>query len=116
MTRSVTRALKIIGFTLPIPTLPVRPRKIQTRRNTCPLPITPKPKHRSVRAHSIQSNFTSNQSPNLWCICRRSSFGNMIFCENPSCLIKWFHMDCLGMGNTVPSGDWFCNNCKILNR
>ncbi|XP_055309110.1 inhibitor of growth protein 4-like [Sitodiplosis mosellana] len=111
VTRSLTRALKIIGIVLPTESLP---KKIRQRRNTCPLPRTTiKPGRRSARSHTLQID-CSPLPPNEWCICRRSSFGNMIFCDNPTCLIKWFHMDCLGMGNTIPSGQWFCQNCALL--
>lgn len=54
VTRSVTRALQIIGITLSNPQLPAR---IKKRRNTCPTP-KPKPGRRVVRLQTIEGMFT----------------------------------------------------------
>lgn len=112
VTRSLTRALKIIGLTLLIEKLPDRPKKIQTRRYTHPASKpTIKPSQRSARLHTIHDVPTETTQQHEWCVCRRSSFGIMIFCENPACPIKWFHMDCMGI-QTAPVGDWLCPNCN----
>ena len=36
------------------------------------------------------------------CICKSlEPEGTMVFCENPDCKIKWFHLACLGIGEQV---------------
>ena len=46
-----------------------------------------------------------------WCYCGMGEFGQMIECEDDSCGIKWFHIDCLHI-TTIPSGKWFCPDCR----
>lgn len=37
----------------------------------------------------------------VWCICRKIDDGReMIMCENPQCVIEWFHFDCVGIRTT----------------
>lgn len=45
-----------------------------------------------------------------YCYCRVVSFGEMIACENPECLIEWFHLPCVGL-QKAPKGKWFCKEC-----
>lgn len=35
----------------------------------------------------------------------------MIGCDNPTCTVKWFHMECVGL-SSAPDGDWICTICK----
>lgn len=49
--------------------------------------------------------------PEIWCICREPEHGDMIFCENPGCLIEW--LNCLHM-DTAPENDWHCPNCSNI--
>lgn len=112
VTRSLTQILKILIVTLPNPPLP-NPSHIKKRRvtTTC---AEVKPNRRTAArcatTTTIQQTKTAiHTSPPprmLWCICRRSSFGNMIYCEHRNCQIKWFHMDCLKI-SIVPGGDWY---------
>jgi hypothetical protein len=37
----------------------------------------------------------------VYCTCRRVSFGNMIACENPDCLIEWYHFTCVNLTSEV---------------
>ncbi|CBY09529.1 unnamed protein product [Oikopleura dioica] len=69
---------------------------------------------------SRRSQLTSNQKvtdmpvdPNepTYCFCNRVAFGDMVGCDNPNCLIDWFHFDCVGL-KRKPVGDWFCETCK----
>lgn len=45
------------------------------------------------------------------CVCKRPEFGNMIFCENSTCKIGWYHYPCINM-RKAPRGKWFCKNCS----
>lgn len=37
----------------------------------------------------------------VYCTCRRVSYGSMIACENPDCLIEWFHFPCVNLTSEV---------------
>ena len=49
----------------------------------------------------------------LWCYCNQPSYGEMIFCDNTACQIKWFHCDCLRI-RKIPKGSWKCPSCRKL--
>ena len=44
-----------------------------------------------------------------YCTCNRVSFGNMIACDNASCLVEWFHLECVDL-DRAPIGRWFCSD------
>ncbi|XP_011495530.1 PREDICTED: inhibitor of growth protein 4-like [Ceratosolen solmsi marchali] len=50
----------------------------------------------------------------LYCVCRQVSYGEMIACDDPECLIEWFHFPCVGL-KIAPRGEWYCEEC-IRNR
>ena len=50
----------------------------------------------------------------LYCICKRPEFGNMIYCDNPSCKIVKFHYSCVNV-TRKPRGQWVCNSCRTKN-
>lgn len=115
-----------------------RPRPIQKRRETIAVAVqtdmpSPQPiqKRRESVAVAVQTDMPSlepvqkrcetvavqdvaPENP-VWCICRNEEYGEMILCENPICVIQWFHLDCMGL-RTVPDGDWYCMNCQLLNK
>lgn len=80
---------------------PPHPGHIQQRRKTVTVGTQVDPSH------------PITTPPDIWCVCRETEHGNMIFCENPGCLIEWFHMDCLHM-DTAPESDWYCPNCSNI--
>ena len=46
--------------------------------------------------------------PELYCFCRRGSFGYMIGCDDDECAYEWFHLECVGLTpNTRPRGKWY---------
>lgn len=51
----------------------------------------------------------------VYCVCHKSSYGNMIQCENPDCKGKWFHYECVGINaNTTLDKAWYCSKeCEI---
>ena len=49
----------------------------------------------------------------VWCYCSQPSYGEMIFCENESCSIQWFHCDCLRI-RKIPKDSWRCPSCRRL--
>lgn len=66
-----------------------------------------------VEMPQLQEHHDSNGMEEDWCICRGTGEGEMVFCENEQCMIKWFHTDCISM-ETVPEDDWYCPNCSML--
>lgn len=51
----------------------------------------------------------------VYCVCKGSSFGNMIACDNRKCLDRsnWYHMRCVGLdASRDPPETWFCPSCQ----
>ena len=42
-----------------------------------------------------------------YCICKREEFGDMIFCDNKTCSIGWWHYSCANV-KRKPRGSWYC--------
>jgi len=47
----------------------------------------------------------------VYCTCRQVSYGNMIACENPECIIEWFHFKCVDLV-VEPTEPWYCQSCR----
>ncbi|XP_055317534.1 inhibitor of growth protein 1-like [Sitodiplosis mosellana] len=84
------------------------PKPVQQRRKSVAVAV------QVDMPYSERVQVVSPENPEIWCICRDEEHGKMILCENPFCVIKWFHMACLGM-KTTPEGDWYCANCQLMN-
>ncbi|KII61563.1 Chromatin modification-related protein YNG2 [Thelohanellus kitauei] len=74
------------------------------RRQSARLIITPKGLPDSKKSHK-----------EVYCICRRAAFGEMIACDCKTCPYEWFHYGCVSISEPPP-GKWFCSNCKKRNR
>ncbi|GMR63119.1 hypothetical protein PMAYCL1PPCAC_33314, partial [Pristionchus mayeri] len=49
----------------------------------------------------------------VYCICQKASMDEMICCENPACIVEWYHLQCMGMSEGPPPGvRWFCESCR----
>lgn len=51
----------------------------------------------------------------LYCICKDTSFGNMIACDNKECFDRsnWYHMSCVGLDPLKePPETWYCPACQ----
>lgn len=46
-----------------------------------------------------------------YCLCNQVSYGEMVGCDNPECLIEWFHYGCVGL-TEAPEGKWYCPTCS----
>lgn len=46
---------------------------------------------------------------------RGAESGEMIMCDNSTCDIQWFHVDCLKL-KAVPKGKWYCPNCSTKRK
>ena len=76
--------------------------------------------HDALAAPSIDLNNpegdeeTDPDSPSAtrWCYCNRGSYGEMIGCDNPSCLREWFHLGCTDLKELPDEKQtWYCNDC-----
>ena len=54
---------------------------------------------------------SSTTSTDKWCYCQSEEHGTMIGCDNDSCSIGWYHIDCLNI-DSIPSGSWYCPECS----
>jgi len=56
------------------------------------------------------------QDTDIWCNCRgaEEEQREMIKCDNDTCLLQWFHFDCLHM-TKEPKGRWYCPECRKLD-
>ncbi|CCH43027.1 Chromatin modification-related protein YNG2 [Wickerhamomyces ciferrii] len=70
-------------------------------------------KEQQLEQEELQEEGNSDEDDDdaLYCICRRSSFGEMIACDNPKCKYEWFHYNCVGL-TRAPRGKWNCPPCK----
>ncbi|KAJ3722157.1 hypothetical protein DFJ43DRAFT_1093352 [Lentinula guzmanii] len=49
----------------------------------------------------------------LYCFCQRSSYGDMIACDNEgNCPYEWFHLSCVGLSKPLPD-KWYCSVCSV---
>lgn len=46
----------------------------------------------------------------LYCFCRKLSYGEMIGCDNPDCRYQWFHLPCVNLKPPLPD-QWYCDDC-----
>ena len=53
----------------------------------------------------------------VYCKCKRESYGKMIQCDNPDCG-EWFHYECIGLKeNYEPKEEWFCSDkCRLKDK
>ena len=56
---------------------------------------------------------STQANEDVFCLCQRPEYGNMIKCDDPDCAIEWFHMPCVELQVAPPSGEkWYCKKCK----
>lgn len=39
----------------------------------------------------------ADSSEPRYCVCNNVSYGEMIACDNPDCIVEWFHYECVGI-------------------
>ena len=53
----------------------------------------------------------------VYCSCRQVAFGNMVSCDNPECMVEWFHYQCVGLSAAnPPPNSWMCGACTQKKR
>ncbi|RCK67284.1 Chromatin modification-related protein YNG2 [Candida viswanathii] len=76
-----------------------------------PPPQEPSPFEGSGGSLALNGDPNGDADNKLYCYCQRVSFGEMVGCDNPTCIIEWFHLPCIGLKNP-PKGKWYCDDCK----
>ncbi|KAF1327418.1 Chromatin modification-related protein yng2, partial [Globisporangium splendens] len=64
---------------------------------------------------SSNSKNKKKRKTRVYCVCKGSSFGNMIACDNKKCLDRsnWYHMSCVGLNPAKdPPETWYCPTCQ----
>ena len=52
----------------------------------------------------------------VYCKCKRESYGKMIQCDNPQCA-DWFHYECIGIKEGDEPEEWYCSEkCKEIGK
>ncbi|KAI5123408.1 hypothetical protein M0805_006114 [Coniferiporia weirii] len=46
----------------------------------------------------------------LYCYCMKTSYGEMVGCDNDNCPYQWFHLGCVGLKAPLPE-HWYCDDC-----
>ena len=62
----------------------------------------------------VNQNTSSNRKfkCDVYCKCKKESYGKMIQCENPNCA-EWFHYECVGLKEEFDSREkWYCDECR----
>ena len=54
----------------------------------------------------------NDEEHEVFCTCKRQSFGPMIACEICG---KWFHFECVGIDEDNEPENWFCADCTKKN-
>ncbi|KAA0197614.1 hypothetical protein HAZT_HAZT004664 [Hyalella azteca] len=70
-----------------------------------------------AEAGAIESpDWTYDPNEPRYCVCNQVSYGDMVACDNPRCLVEWFHYPCVDI-TSPPKGKWFCPPCSVsMNR
>uniref|UniRef100_A0AC35UHH2 PHD-type domain-containing protein n=1 Tax=Rhabditophanes sp. KR3021 TaxID=114890 RepID=A0AC35UHH2_9BILA len=94
---------------------------------TLEIPVRKRANKRGARKKEIQAEIAHNEITEvlnlditeklkhepLYCTCRKTSYGEMIECENNKCPEQWFHLRCVGLEVAPPeSAVWYCDACR----
>ena len=63
-----------------------------------------------------KENMQPAHSKEAFCYCQKGEFGNMVACDNPQCVIEWFHFSCVGLTSAPASNTWYCPDCTLKCR
>jgi len=71
-------------------------------------------KDQEITSHNLGAfldSFAAN-AESIYCICKQSSGGEMIMCDNPDCEVEWYHVTCLRIKAGKLPKLWFCPSCQ----
>jgi len=46
-----------------------------------------------------------------YCFCQKTSYGEMVACDNAKCPYQWFHLGCVGLAGKPLPDTFFCEEC-----
>ena len=61
---------------------------------------------------SGEASASGTSGDNLYCYCNKPEEGDMVGCDNPSCLHQWFHLSCLNLKSLPTTKYWYCPDCS----
>jgi len=106
-------------------TVPTGPRPSRLSNATNARPSPPVTSHRrgapsrplqnesAGESHDEADDVGDTEDKQLYCFCRKMSYGEMIGCDNDSCHYQWFHLSCVGLKQPLPE-QWYCSECIRL--
>ena len=68
-------------------------------------------RHRPTTGNTDLESQECEEDDGSWCSCKERKGGDMVGCDNRSCVTKWFHLECVGL-SAVPRGKWHCTTCQ----
>ncbi|KAL0479214.1 hypothetical protein AKO1_008035 [Acrasis kona] len=78
-------------------------------KNTLPRKRVPK---KAPIAVTAQPDMPVHTDEPVYCICQKTSYGEMIACDDYDCPVEWYHFACVGINpETPPNGEWYCPTC-----
>lgn len=63
---------------------------------------------KSVQQMAMQKSFYKE----VYCYCDQQRVTKLIMCQSITCLIVWYHLDCVGL-KKIPEEQWYCANCRL---
>ena len=68
----------------------------------------------NIHIENNSNNKIIRDLKDVYCKCKRESYGKMIQCDNPECG-EWFHYECIGLKESYePKEEWFCSDkCRL---
>ncbi|GAA94676.1 uncharacterized protein L969DRAFT_49206 [Mixia osmundae IAM 14324] len=61
----------------------------------------------------VEEGGDAGEDTTEYCFCHRTSFGDMVACDNDDCEYEWFHWSCVGLKQAPdPSKKWYCPACR----
>lgn len=109
-TLQITQPIKTpkIKITLPKPPPIVSAPPATTNFRNFPMATKPRPLF--VPPAGIRAP-REGESVYCYCRCPYDEVSEMIACDGDSCVIEWFHFECVGI-MVPPKGKWYCPDCK----
>lgn len=98
-------------------TQPIKTPKIKMMMPRPPPPILSTPPTSNFRNFPMATKPRPLRAPregeSVYCYCRcpYDEVSEMIACDGDSCVIEWFHFECVGI-MVPPKGKWYCPDCK----
>ncbi|KLO10236.1 hypothetical protein SCHPADRAFT_999695 [Schizopora paradoxa] len=52
-----------------------------------------------------------SEDQRLYCFCQKTSYGEMVACDNATCPYQWFHLGCVGLTGKPLPDTFYCEEC-----